>query len=225
MTELMGVGGPFRKRWRLDARPAGRKFSRIMIAIRRFLLPALALAMLCAMGGAGPAADGKNGSPSLARAMVLIIRHAEKPDEGDGLTAAGQARANAYVNYFEHYQRAGAPVKLTALFAAANSDTSHRPYLTILPLSQAIGLPINTDYKDKDYAKLADALQSADHGQAILICWHQGKIPDLVRALGADPRDVLPDGNWPDDQYGWVIQLRYDQQGRLKTAKRIVEGF
>ena len=196
-----------------------------MIAVRRSFLSVLALAALCSLGGAGPVADGMSGSPSLARAMVLIIRHAEKPDSGAGLTAAGEARANAYVNYFEHYQRAGAPIKLTALFAASNSASSHRPFLTILPLSEAIGLPIDTDYKDNDYAKLADALQSADHGPAILICWHQGKIPDLVRALGADPRNVLPDGNWPDDQYGWVIQLRYDKEGRLKTAKRIVEGF
>ena len=129
------------------------------------------------------------------------------------------------MHYFTNYQINGETIKLTALFAATNTSSSHREYLTLLPLSQAVGLPIDTDYKDKDYAKLADALQSADHGRFILVCWHQGKIPDLVRALGADPRDVLPDGNWPDDQYGWVIQLRYDKQGRLKSAKRIVEGF
>ena len=136
--------------------------------------------------------DAPSGYPSLAKATILIIRHAEKPDQGDGLSPAGTARANAYVNYFEHYQVNGtAPIKLTALFAAADSDASHRPSLTLEPLSQATDLPIDSQYKDHDYAKLVDALQSADHGKHLLICWHQGKIPDLVRALGADPDDVL----------------------------------
>ena len=175
-----------------------------MFQMKRSWFPFAALTLFCLAVGADSSLRGKDntpssGSPALAQAVVLIIRHAEKPDHGDGLAPAGVARANAYVNYFEHYSLAGAsPIRLTALFAAADSSSSHRPYLTILPLSQAIGLPINTDYKDNDYAKLADALQSTDHGRAILICWHQGNIPGLVRALGADPDDLLPDGNWPE---------------------------
>lgn len=200
--------------------------------MKRSWFPVIALAGLMVAAGAGSAVRAKDSSatpapdPALARAVILIIRHAEKPDSGDGLTSAGEARANAYVNYFEHYSLAGAPpIRLTALFAAANSSSSHRPYLTLLPLSQAIGLPIDTDYKDGDYAKLADTLKSTDHGRSILVCWHQGNIPGLVRALGADPDAVLPDGNWPNDEYDWVIQLRYDAQGRLKTARRIEENL
>jgi hypothetical protein len=35
--------------------------------------------------------------------VIVIIRHAEKPDVGDVLAPAGEARANAYVDYFEHF--------------------------------------------------------------------------------------------------------------------------
>ena len=165
-------------------------------------------------------------SAALSRATVLIIRHAEEPDHGDGLSPAGEAHANAYVSYFESYSINGVkPIQLTALFAAANSSSSHRPVLTLTPLSLATGLPIDSEFKDDSYAKLADALQTTDHGRCIVVCWHHGNIPNLVRALGGDPRELLPDGKWPDDQYGWVIQLHYDRQGLLKSSKRVVENL
>ena len=165
-------------------------------------------------------------STALARATILIIRHAEEPDHGDGLSAAGEAHASAYVNYFETYSVNGVkPVQLTALFAAANSSSSHRPVLTLTPLSQATGLPIDSEFKDGDYAKLADALQTTDHGRCIVVCWHHGNIPNLIRALGGDPYGLLPDGKWPSDQYGWVVQLHYDSQGLLKSSQLVVENL
>ena len=206
-------------------------FPAMSIKLSTFRLVAVAgvSLVLCAT----PAATGKDPTPTpalpsaLARATVLIIRHAEEPDHGNGLSAAGTAHAEAYVNYFEHYSlKAGAvPIELTALFAAANSNASHRSVLTLTPLSQALGLPLNAPYKDNDYAKLAEALRTTDHGRYILVCWHHGNIPNLVRALGGDPHELLPDGKWPSDQYGWVIQLRYDKQGDLKDAKLVVEGL
>jgi hypothetical protein len=169
--------------------------------------------------------EKSGGKEQLADATVLIIRHADKPESGDGLSPAGVTRANEYVSYFENYLVDGAPIKPTALFAAADSKESHRPFLTLEPLSRAIGLPIDAQYKDKDYAKLADALQSANHGKYILICWHHGEIPSLLRALGADPDQLIPGGKWPGDQYGWVMQLRYDKDAHLKDSTRIVEPF
>ncbi len=134
------------------------------------------------------------------------------------------AHASAYVNYFENYRVPGAvPIPLTALFAAANSSSSRRPVLTLTPLSLATGLPLDSQFKNDDYAKLADALKSSDHGRYIVVCWHHGNIPNLVRALGGDPRELLPDGKWPGDQYSWLIQLHYDQQGNLKNSKLVIE--
>ena len=39
----------------------------------------------------------------LHNSVIVIIRHAEKPADGDGLAPAGEARANAYVDYFKHF--------------------------------------------------------------------------------------------------------------------------
>src|SRR5262245_23938348 len=77
------------------------------------------------------AADGpKNGT-------VLIIRHAEKPADGPGLTPRGEERAKAYPRYFRNFTVDGKPLHLDRIFAAADSDESQRPRLTVLPLARS----------------------------------------------------------------------------------------
>ena len=172
---------------------------------------------------AQPLADEK--FSALQNAVILIIRHAEKPDSGSGLSAYGEARAKAYVIYFKNFTNAvdGQPLKINYIFAAADSKESHRPRLTITPTSRALGLAINSRFKEKDFQGLANELHSKPHGRAILIAWHHGEIPSLLRALGADPAAVIPKSKWPEDVFGWVIELRYDADGHLTEATRINE--
>jgi hypothetical protein len=172
---------------------------------------------------AKPLADEK--FSALKNAVILIVRHAEKPDSGYGLSAAGQVRAQAYVNYFKNFTNTpdGLPLKFSYIFAAADSKGSHRPRLTIEPTRQALGLAIDSRFKDKDFQELANEIHFRPHGQAILIAWHHGEIPALVRALGADPETIIPKAKWPEDVFGWVIELCYDADGRLVETKRINE--
>src|ERR1700722_18983705 len=79
-------------------------------------------------------------SDGLKNTVVLIIRHAEKPDSGNTLTPAGEERAKAYVKYFKDYTVEAKPVTLDYLFAAADSKGSMRPRLTLEPLSKATGM-------------------------------------------------------------------------------------
>ena len=164
---------------------------------------------------------------ALKNAVVLIIRHAEKPDDGPGLSAVGEARAQAYVRYFQNLMVNSRALSLDYLVAASDSPESHRPRLTLEPLSQALGLKLHTPYKDKHFSELATELTLQPTGSAILICWHHGEIPGLVQALGADPDMLLPQGKWPDAEFGWVLQLRYDADGRFlpQGTKRIEENL
>jgi hypothetical protein len=155
--------------------------------------------------------------------VVLIIRHAEKPENGDGLSPAGVERAAKYVQYFKYYAVDSNSLTLNYLVATADSKKSHRPRLTIEPLSQAMHLPIDSRIANKDFQELADQIEAKPRGNHILICWHHGEIPHLLKALGADPSQLLPESKWPDAVFGWVIQLRYDDQGRLLEAKRVNE--
>ena len=164
---------------------------------------------------------------ALRNVVILIVRHAEKPDSGMELTAAGAQRADAYTNYFRRFIVDSKPLSLDCLIAAADSKNSHRPRLTLEPLSKSLGLPLDLRYNDKESDQLAAELQARPHGKQILICWRHGQIPALLQALGADPAKLLPDGKWPDEVFSWVIQLRYDQEGRLMPGetKRIPENL
>jgi hypothetical protein len=169
-------------------------------------------------------AQGAAGA-GLKNAVILIIRHGEKPDKGDDLSKEGKKRAKAYVSYFRKFRVDSQPLRLDYLFAAADTKDSHRPRLTLEPLSKAIGLPINSQYECTHNEQLVGAIQAQPSAKTTLICWHHEQIPQLVTALGADPKTVLGDKKWPDDVFGWVIQLRYDSAGNLTQAKRISENL
>lgn len=85
---------------------------------------------------------------ALKNAIILVIRHAEKPDQGHTLSAAGEVRAQAYINYFKNYKVDGQPLKLDYLFATADSGNSHRPRLTLEPFAKALGLKIDSRFNN-----------------------------------------------------------------------------
>jgi hypothetical protein len=155
----------------------------------------------------------------LSSSTIFIIRHAEKPDYGPGLSARGEERAQAYARFFRNLSTDSDSARLDYLVAAADSKKSLRPRLTLEPLSEAIGAKIVLDYDQSQSADLAAFLKSERRGSAILICWRHAEIPDLLRALGANPAKLLPGGKWPDDEYGWVLRLRFDTAGKLISKK------
>ncbi|MBM7132156.1 flagellar basal body-associated protein FliL [Dyella mobilis] len=153
----------------------------------------------------------------------MIIRHAEKPVSGPGLTPQGEARAQAYVGYFEHFELDGKPMPPDALYATADSKSSMRPRLTIAPLSQALGLSIDSRFTDKQTREIADALRTEAHGNRVLIAWHHGEIPRLIRDLGGNSTALIPGDKWPSDVFGWVVVLQYDHQGKLVSSQVVHE--
>jgi hypothetical protein len=163
-------------------------------------------------------AENKSG---LEGAEILIIRHAEKPTSGSVLSQAGSARADAYLDYFQHFRCDAKPLHLDYLFAAADSRESCRPRLTLEPLSQALNLPIDTRFKNRQVRDLAHAMRSLPPDKQFLICWHHGEIPALLRAFGADPEKIIPGGKWPNSVFTWLIWLRFDKQGQLMEARCI----
>jgi hypothetical protein len=172
---------------------------------------------------ADPSRDGK--PSALKNAVILVIRHAEKPDDGYGLSAAGEARAQTYAHYFKNFTVDGQPLKLDYIFAAADSKESHRPRLTIEPTGKSLGLAIDSRFKDKQFQELADEIESKPHGKAILIVWHHGEILQLIQALGVDSARLFPKKKWPEAVFNQLIELRYDSDGRLIEAKIINENF
>jgi hypothetical protein len=167
-------------------------------------------------------ADAQDGPKG---AVVLIIRHAENPPTGHGLSPRGEQRAEAYKDYFTNFTVASKRLEPQAVFAAKDSKQSHRPRLTVEPFAKAAKLPIDTRFGSSQTDHLAAELRATEQGKVVLVCWRHGVIPDLLRALGEKPKKLLPDGKWPDAVYDWMILLSFDQNGRLipVNTKRISE--
>jgi hypothetical protein len=161
------------------------------------------------------AADAQDGPKN---SVVLIIRHAENPDTGHGLSPRGEQRAEAYKDYFKNFTVDSKRLEPVAIFAAKDSKQSHRPHLTVEPFAKAAKLPIDMRFGSNESTHLAAALRATEQGKVVLVCWRHGVIPDLLRALGEKPKKLLPDGKWPDAVYDWVILLSFDQNGRLIPA-------
>jgi hypothetical protein len=34
-----------------------------------------------------------------------------------------------------------------------------------------------------------------------------------------NPLDLIPNNTWPEDRYNWLIELRYDGNGRLEPSQ------
>ena len=148
-------------------------------------------------------------------AVVLIIRHAEDAGSGDGISPLGEKRAEAYKDYFLNFAVDSKRQEPTVIFAAKDSKKSHRPRLTVEPFAKAANLKIDTRFGNNQSVDLAADLRANQQGKVILICWRHPYVPALLRALGANPEDLLPRGKWPGSVYDWVILLSFDQDGRL----------
>jgi hypothetical protein len=156
-------------------------------------------------------------------ATIYLIRHAEKPPLGKGLSPAGQARANAYVNYFQNLQDPqGKTIQWDYLFACKDSDNSDRPVLTITPLANAINKTIDAHYKDAHYSDLVTDLQQNAKQYAstnILICWHHEEILQLAGAMGAACATLPATSNWPTtwpgEVFGWLLKIYYKSDGTI----------
>ncbi len=120
-------------------------------------------------------------------------------------------------------EKAGAPVFAVPdfLFAAASSNSSHRPKETITPLSQALKLTLNTPYSDKEYTEQAKEILNTPGtygGKVVLICWHHGKAPDLAHAFGVSHKDLKPWSPWKPTVFDLVFQITWDSKQKVQFA-------
>jgi hypothetical protein len=162
-----------------------------------------------------------SGAPVADRPQfVLVMRHAEKPDDPSDpdLTAVGQARAEALADYIP--REFGVP---DFIFAAALSKNSARPFETVKPLSKRTGVAIDATIADNDYGVLAKDLLSKPKfaGRRIVVCWHHGNIPSLMRALG------VADGDYPDPWkhtvFNLILKVGFSTAG--PTVVEVTEPF
>jgi hypothetical protein len=164
-------------------------------------------------------------SISLTARMILLIRHAEKPDDeghergvapdgapdNNGLTVRGWQRAGALVRFFAPLRAALPDPRLATpdqIFAARATDRfpSRRSVQTVAPLADLLGLRVNCDYAREQEADLARAARAAVG--VSLIAWSHNSLPELARLVTGN-RCQVP-GAWPTDRFDvvWVFDDR-----------------
>ena len=152
---------------------------------------------------------------------VLLVRHAEKPPDGDpsvGLSAAGVKRAEALPTLFRKAADRPDPFPTPdVVFAAKNTDHSHRSVRTVKPLAAALGLKLRSDIVNDEYPKLVELLTGPTYaGKVVLVCWHHGNLPGLARGLGATG---VPN-KWKEDVFDRVWQLDFAADGSVTRRDR-----
>ena len=179
---------------------------------RRQFLMALALLPILVSFGTPLSAPAQtriqpNAQSPQPPATVLLMRHAEKLTDGRiDLAPAGFARAKDLPQLFLGSSVGAAPKfpRPDVLFATHQSKHSNRPFETIEPLSQALNLPVNSEFMDEDYASLARLLLGGQYaGKIVLVAWHHDTLPQLAAALGVEPQPAP----WPPTQFDRVWRI------------------
>jgi len=142
---------------------------------------------LAALAGCGVSI----GHAATAKAVLNIIRHGEKcGDKANGLSPEGQARAqylgecmsSSTVSRVMPYGKASA-----VMACISEEGKTTRPYDTVAPLAEQLGLQVQTPCLKTDskcFAKEVQKMLSADG--ALVAAWTNDEIPDLYdHVMGA----------------------------------------
>jgi len=160
---------------------------------------------------------------------LLLIRHGEKPAKGDqGVDEQGRSHQDGLLP--KGWERAGALVALfapnavtlqsalpspCALICPRYTGPVHRSHLTLLPLSQRLGITIQSEHPvDAHPAKVARSLLAIESA-VVLMCWEHEHLVNIAGAVAvavpmANPADVPT--FWPDDRFDLI--WRFDRGER-----------
>jgi len=159
-------------------------------------------------------------------AEVIIIRHAEKPPQGNELSQQGRERAAALVPYFLETPDVLDFKKPVAIYAQApKKESSVRSIQTVEPLANVLKLTINDSYTRDDFAKMVrEIMNNEDYeGHTVLICWEHKVIPEIAKAFGVDDAPT----KWPGAAFDrtWSIKFRPDKKPKFKDLpQRLMYG-
>lgn len=232
------IAGPPLLSW--SRRPIASSGARLT---RRGLLTTVAVgATAAALDGCGITKHDRQGlrpSTSTSGNLIMIIRHAEKPDGGDApdgidadgnpdkhsLTVRGWMRARALVPLFAPASGTSRPglARPAAIFAAGGSGgEGQRTRETVTPLAARLGLTVSTEYARGDEPALAKACLSRPG--PTLICWQHGEIPAILAAFGNVQPE--PPEEWSRSRFDliWTLTPSPDGWAFAEVPQLLLDG-
>ncbi|MGZ3685648.1 MAG: histidine phosphatase family protein [Bdellovibrionota bacterium] len=176
------------------------------------------LLLICSLFFAAAPAFAKPGH-------VLLIRHGEKPDDGDDLSSKGYDRAKALPKLFDHpeLKSAGDPV---ALYAQKSTDAnpSKRAEETLKPLAEQLKLTIKTNFKIDEAKALVKEIMGDSHydGKLVVIAWEHNALEDIAAEFGVDPKP-----KYPKDEFdrAWLLTFESGETVKFEDfAQKLLPG-
>jgi hypothetical protein len=145
---------------------------------------------------------------------IVIIRHGEKPENGDNLSCQGESRALQLPAVL--YQKFKVPDYTYVPSLGLDKSTKHaRMFQTVTPFAIKYNLTINSKYDEKDYSTIAPKI--LEKTGTVLMVWEHSAIPPLAEELGVKNP---PAWNGKDFDSIWVItypngkaELSIDKEG------------
>ncbi|RAL15874.1 putative phosphoglycerate mutase family protein [Aspergillus homomorphus CBS 101889] len=132
---------------------------------------------------------------ALADPIVYLIRHGEKPsDGGTGLSTLGVERSQCVRNVFG--ANSGYNIKYIMAETPKSNGKRARPYLTVLPLAQDLGITVDTSCAKTDEKCVREVVENYSGDGNILICWEHHMLTDIVEELGNDDPPTYPDDSF-----------------------------
>jgi hypothetical protein len=158
---------------------------------------------------------------------LVLVRHAEKPEQGLGLlTCKGLNRAlllpDFFVANFERPDHIFAPnpaVKVTEIHGDGQRYDYVRPLLTIGPTAIRLGVPINTQLPFNDPGLLADTLLDPQyHKDTIYVVWEHSNLVAFAEIVLKRFHDPAPVPQWSNSDYDTLYVFRFDW-GKVPSLK------
>lgn len=152
--------------------------------------------------------DAKNAPDNNLK--VVIIRHGEKPVDGDNLSCQGQNRALQLATVL--HQKINVPDFIYVPALKADKNTAHsRMFQTVTPFAVKHNLTINSKYSGDDFANVRKSVFKKSG--IVLMVWSHSEMPELANALGVDSP---PD--WADMDFDSIWMITYvDGKAQLRT--------
>ncbi|MBS0656042.1 MAG: histidine phosphatase family protein [Verrucomicrobia bacterium] len=150
-------------------------------------------------------------------AQVVLLRHAEKPEEGDTLSQRGFERAAALVPFFIDPPNADKFKPCAAVYAPRSSKNhrSTRSIQTVSALANAFEVPFYVKYIVEEVEELAKEImdEPSYEGKMVLICWQHAHIAMIAEAVGVSNPE-----KWPKKAFDrvWVIDFVGDKVSSFK---------
>ncbi|MET9883204.1 hypothetical protein ABZZ20_08575 [Streptomyces sp. NPDC006430] len=204
---------------------------------RRRTVLAAALAPLAPVGcsardGDRTPAHGPKAAPK--DALIMVIRHAEKPYAGDTgedaegnedpgfLAGRGRRRAEELYRLFPPAANPSLPRPAVVFATGGPAGAPARCRQTVEGLATALRTPLRSEFAVGAEPALARAALAAP--MPVLICWEHTGIPRLIRSLGAHRVIGVP-AAWPD-RYDlvWVFTRREGHWSFREAPQHLLPG-